>query len=60
MAPRDILHRTSRDVRGTRRTSPRTNPVECVCKVTILDSSAPASRMDQTGSARSYLTSTTA
>eukprot|EP00955_Chlamydomonas_euryale_P019070 203171-Chlamydomonas_euryale.AAC.1 len=32
----------------------------CVCKVTTLDSSAPVSRMDQTGSTRSYPTSTTA
>eukprot|EP00955_Chlamydomonas_euryale_P084712 363999-Chlamydomonas_euryale.AAC.8 len=31
-----------------------------LCEVTTLDSSASASRMDQTGSTRSYLTSTTA
>eukprot|EP00955_Chlamydomonas_euryale_P032996 346449-Chlamydomonas_euryale.AAC.1 len=34
-------------------------PEVCVCKVTTLDSSAPACRMDQTGSTRSYPTSTT-
>eukprot|EP00955_Chlamydomonas_euryale_P101806 365375-Chlamydomonas_euryale.AAC.5 len=32
----------------------------CVCDATTQDSSASASRMDQTGSARSYPTSTTA
>eukprot|EP00955_Chlamydomonas_euryale_P005754 60935-Chlamydomonas_euryale.AAC.1 len=33
-----------------------THDTVCVCKVTTLDSSAPASRMDQTGSTRSYPT----
>eukprot|EP00955_Chlamydomonas_euryale_P071322 361035-Chlamydomonas_euryale.AAC.4 len=33
---------------------------DSVCEVTTLDSSASASQMDQTGSTRLYLTSTTA